>query len=100
MRPDKDVPFIPAREAVALPLGDPKRLVELVKLDPTIKLDMRYATKNNFTGRVLYTEARAFLTVAAAQAAPDCNAIWRQKASVVYQTSGGISTLPAGRIIR
>src|SRR5262245_38715698 len=32
-------------------------LVELVKLDPTIKLDIRYATANNFTGRPVYTEA-------------------------------------------
>ena len=68
MRPDKDVPFVPAKKASALALSDPKRLVELVKLDPMIKLDMRYATTNNFTGRVLYSEARAFLTAAAAQA--------------------------------
>lgn len=68
MRPDKDVPFIPARKAATVTPGDPKRLVELVKLDPTIRLDMRYATANNFTGRVLYSEARAFLTIAAAQA--------------------------------
>ncbi len=67
-RPDKDVPFVPAKKAASLPPGDPKRLVELVRLDPTIRLDMRYATTNNFTGRVLYSEARAFLTVAAAQA--------------------------------
>lgn len=67
-RPDKDVPFVPAKKAATLAPGDPKRLVELVKLDPSIKLDMRYATTNNFTGRVLYSEARAFLTVAAAQA--------------------------------
>ena len=68
MRPDKDVSFIPAKQGVTLSPGDPKRLVELVKLDPSIKLDMRYATTNNFTGRVLYSEARAFLTAAAAQA--------------------------------
>ena len=67
-RPDKDVPFVPAKKAASLPQGDPKRLVELVKLDPTIRLDMRYATANNFTGRVLYSEARAFLTVTAAEA--------------------------------
>ena len=67
-RPEKDVPFIPSRKAATLSVGDPHRLVELVKLDPSIKLDMRYATNNNFTGRVLYSEARAFLTVAAAQA--------------------------------
>ena len=36
-------------------------LVELVKLDPSIKLDIRYATANNFVGKVIYKEARAFL---------------------------------------
>ena len=68
MRPYKDVPFIPAKQAATMAPGDPKRLLELVKLDPLIKLDMRYATTNNFTGRVLYSEARAFLTAAAAEA--------------------------------
>ena len=43
-------------------------LVELVKLDPTIKLDIRYATANNFVGRPLYTEARAFLQKPATEA--------------------------------
>ncbi len=43
-------------------------LVELVKLDPKIKLDIRYATANNFVGRPLYTEARAFLQKPAAEA--------------------------------
>ena len=43
-------------------------LVELVKLDPTIKLDIRYATTNNFTGKRVYPEARAFLQRPAAEA--------------------------------
>lgn len=43
-------------------------LVELVKLDPKIKLDIRYATSNNFVGRPVYTEARAFLQKPAAAA--------------------------------
>ena len=43
-------------------------LVELIRLDSAIKLDLRYATTNNFTGRVLYKQARAFLVEAAAQA--------------------------------
>lgn len=43
-------------------------LVELIKLDPTIKLDIRYATTNNFLGTPLYTEARAFLQRPAAEA--------------------------------
>jgi D-alanyl-D-alanine dipeptidase len=66
--PDRDVQFIPANKAAALKPDDPKRLLELIKLDPAIRLDMRYATSNNFTGRVLYDEARAFLAAPAAQA--------------------------------
>lgn len=46
----------------------PTQLVELVTLDPTIKLDIRYATSNNFVGRPVYTEARAFLQKPAAEA--------------------------------
>ena len=43
-------------------------LVELVTLDPTIKLDVRYATSNNFLGTPVYTQARAFLQRPAAEA--------------------------------
>jgi D-alanyl-D-alanine dipeptidase len=43
-------------------------LVELTTLDQTIRLDVRYATSNNFVGRPVYTEARAFLQRPAAEA--------------------------------
>jgi zinc D-Ala-D-Ala dipeptidase len=43
-------------------------LVELVSLDPSIHLDIRYATPNNLTGRAVYPEARAFLQRPAAEA--------------------------------
>jgi zinc D-Ala-D-Ala dipeptidase len=43
-------------------------LAELVKLDGTIKLDIRYATTNNFVGKTIYKEARAFLQRPAAEA--------------------------------
>jgi len=43
-------------------------LIELTELSNTIKLDIRYATANNFVGRPVYTEARAFLQRAAAAA--------------------------------
>ena len=43
-------------------------LVEIVKLDPTIHLDIRYATSNNFAKRPVYREARAFLQRPAAEA--------------------------------
>jgi len=42
-------------------------LIELTKLDKTIKLDIRYATNNNFVGRPVYPEARAFLQRPAAE---------------------------------
>lgn len=49
-------------------------LVDLVSLDPTIKLDVRYATTNNFTGAVFYNQARAFLQRPAAEALVRVNA--------------------------
>ena len=42
-------------------------LIELIKLDKTIKLDIRYATANNFVGRAVYPEARAFMQRPAAE---------------------------------
>src|SRR5207302_10363324 len=39
---------------------DPQ-LVELVKLDDTIKLDIRYATTNNFLSTPFYTSAKAYM---------------------------------------
>jgi D-alanyl-D-alanine dipeptidase len=43
-------------------------LVELVVLEPSLRLDVRYATANNFVGRAVYREARAFLQRPAAEA--------------------------------
>ena len=43
-------------------------LVELVKLDPSIKLDIRYATNRNFLSTPVYEEARAFMQRPAAEA--------------------------------
>jgi kynurenine formamidase/D-alanyl-D-alanine dipeptidase len=43
-------------------------LVELASLDATIRLDVRYATPNNFVKRAVYAEARAFLQRPAAEA--------------------------------
>lgn len=52
----------------------PADLVELVKLDPTIKLEIRYATTNNFLGTRFYDEARAFMQRPAAEAVVRANA--------------------------
>ncbi len=43
-------------------------LIELIKLDKTIKLDIRYARADNFVGKAVYPEARAFLQKPAAEA--------------------------------
>jgi len=48
-------------------------LVELIKLDSTFKLDIRYATTNNFVGKPVYKEARAFLQRPAAEALVEVN---------------------------
>jgi D-alanyl-D-alanine dipeptidase len=43
-------------------------LVELTRLDPTIRLDIRYASDRNFLSTPVYTQARAFLQRPAAEA--------------------------------
>ena len=57
----------------------PPDLVELVSLDPTLKLDIRYATANNFLGRPVYRQARAFLQRPAAEAVARVNASLREQ---------------------
>lgn len=67
---------VPELRAEALKASPPREqgsfrkpdLVELTRLDPTIKLDIRYATTNDFLGTPLYTQARAFLQRPAAEA--------------------------------
>jgi D-alanyl-D-alanine dipeptidase len=55
----------PPAESGDFKAGD---LVELVSLDPGIRLDIRYATSRNFLGTPLYSQARAFLQRPAAEA--------------------------------
>lgn len=43
-------------------------LVELITLDTSLHLDIRYATTNNFMGAVFYEQARAFMQRPAAEA--------------------------------
>jgi zinc D-Ala-D-Ala dipeptidase len=46
----------------------PVDLVEITSLDPTLRLDIRYATPDNFLSTPVYEEARAFLQRPAAKA--------------------------------
>ena len=54
-------------------------LVELITLDPTIKLDIRYATNNNFLSTPMYSQARAFMERPAAEAVVRANHALREK---------------------
>jgi D-alanyl-D-alanine dipeptidase len=47
--------------AALLPSAAAPPLVDLQTLEPSLRLDIRYATANNFVGRPVYAEARAFL---------------------------------------
>lgn len=48
-------------------------LVEVTKLDPSVKLDIRYASTHNFLGTPVYSEARAFMQRPAAEAVVRAN---------------------------
>ena len=73
VKPLRPVPILIKEARLAEPpaeAGDflPADLVELRKLDPTIKLDVRYATTNNLFGTVFYSQPRAFLQRTPAEA--------------------------------
>jgi len=70
-----DPPAMPAE----LAYGRDVDLVEIVSVDPRIRLDLRYATADNFTGHVVYPEARAFLQRPAAEALRRANERARSK---------------------
>ena len=71
--PLRPVPLLIKEARTAQPPTEPGEflrsdLVEIRKLDPTIKLDVRYATTNNLFGTVFYSQPRAFLQRPAAEA--------------------------------
>jgi zinc D-Ala-D-Ala dipeptidase len=71
--PQRPVPELRAEALAARPPNESGTfrsvdLVELTSLDPTIKLDIRYATANNFLSTPVYTQARAYLQRPAAEA--------------------------------
>ena len=69
----------------------PADLVELTALDPTIRLDIRYATRRNFLGTPLYSQARAFLQRPAAEA------LVRVQRSLAAEGYGLLCTTLTGR---
>ena len=79
IEPLKPVPGLLKEALAAMPpkeTGDFRKpdLVEVARLDSTVKLDIRYASTNNFLGSVFYSEARAFMQRPAAEAVVRANA--------------------------
>lgn len=71
--PLRPVEQLRAEAMRARPPGEPgefrkPELVDLTTLDPAIRLDIRYATADNFLGTPVYTEAKASLQRPAAEA--------------------------------
>ena len=71
--PQRPVPELRAEALTAQPPTESGQfrsvdLVELTKLDPTIELDIRYATANNFLSTPVYTRPAAYLQRPAAEA--------------------------------
>jgi D-alanyl-D-alanine dipeptidase len=72
VEPLRPVPTLIKEARTAQPPAEPgdflpADLVELTRLDPTIKLEIRYATTNNLFGTVFYSEPRAFMQRPAAE---------------------------------
>jgi D-alanyl-D-alanine dipeptidase len=82
--PVKPVDSLRAEALAATPPAEPgpfapNDLVELVRLEPSIKLEIRYATTNNFLGSRFYDEPRAFLQRPAAEAVVRAHRALRQE---------------------
>ena len=65
----------PVEQGEFLPPG----LVDVITLDPSIKLDIRYATQDNFLSTAVYTEPRALLQRAAAEALVRAHQVLKQQ---------------------
>jgi len=84
IKPVKPIDDLRAAALAASPPPEPGTyrqpdLADLTTLDPTIKLDIRYATENNFTGAVFYKQPRAFMQRPAAEAVVRANARLKER---------------------
>ncbi|HEX3027024.1 MAG TPA: M15 family metallopeptidase [Clostridia bacterium] len=63
----------------AAPYFEYRGLVEVIRLDPTVIIDQRYATKNNFTGVAHYQRSICLLEAVTARRLCQANAYFKQK---------------------
>lgn len=84
IRPTRPIETLRAEALTASPPNEarPFRPVDLVEpsiLDPTIKLDVRYASDRNFTGTKIYDSAQSFLQRPAAESLVRVNKALQEK---------------------
>ena len=81
LRPPEELRAEALAAAPPVEEGDflPADLVELVALDSTFRLDIRYASTDNFMGEVFYSQPRAFLQRPAAEALVRANQWLRER---------------------
>jgi len=77
-RPEPPAPPTPVA-IVSAPAVTPSQLVDVAQVAPSIRLDMRYATTNNFMGKQLYPVARCLLRPPVAQALAKVQAVLEQE---------------------
>lgn len=63
----KILPIIQTPKVQTFQAPDTTQWTELIRLDPTIALDIRYATTNNFVGTKMYTCGKCYLKPAVAK---------------------------------
>jgi CubicO group peptidase (beta-lactamase class C family)/D-alanyl-D-alanine dipeptidase len=84
IRPTRPIETLRAEALAASPPNEarpfrPVDLVEPSELDPTIKLDVRYASDRNFTGTKIYDSAQSFLQRPAAESLVRVNKALKEK---------------------
>lgn len=78
-----DTTLVVVKQNVLMPVDtldyDSTQWLELIDLDTTIGLDIRYATKSNFVGEILYECPRCFLRPEAARAVVAVHQLLKQE---------------------
>lgn len=74
-------------------------LLNIQELDSTILVDVRYATKNNFTGKILYSSSKVYLIKEAAESLVNVNNYLKTKYGYKIKIFDGYRPLSVQKIM-
>lgn len=74
-------------------------LRSIQEIDPTILVDVRYATKNNFTGRILYNSSKVYLIKEVAESLANVNKYVKTKYGYRIKVFDGYRPLSVQKIM-